>query len=153
MIDSILEAHKQGIVIYGECGGMMYLMEKLIDCAGRSFNMSGVLNGTSMMENRRQGLGYVIVEARCDNVICNNGDTFRAHEFHWSKLQDIPDNTIFAYKTRKSNGNRAGVDGICKSNVMASYTHIHFSSNSKLAINLLSSMAKRSGRKFAAERM
>ncbi len=151
MRGSILEMHKQGTVIYGECGGMMYLMEKLIDGEGRSFNMSGVLNGTSRMENRRQGLGYVIVDATCDNIICNNGDTFRAHEFHWSKLQDVPDNTIFAYNTRKSNGNRAGVDGICKSNVMASYTHIHFCSNPKLAVNLLSSMAMKSKHKFATD--
>jgi len=153
MINSILDAHKQGTVIYGECGGMMYLIEKLIDCEGRSFKMSGVLNGTTRMEKRRQGLGYVIVDATYDSVICNNGDTFRAHEFHWSKLQDVPDNTIFAYNTKKSNGKRTGVDGICKSNVLASYTHIHFSSNPELAVNILSSMAKRSTHKLAAERM
>ena len=152
MRDSIVEADKEGTVIYGECGGMMYLLEKLIDCEGRSFKMSGVLNGTSRMENRRQGLGYVITDATCDTVICNNGDTFRAHEFHWSKLQDVPDSTMFAYNTRKSNGKRTGVDGICKSNVMASYTHIHFSSNPELAVNLLSSMAKISTHKLAAER-
>ena len=152
MMSSILAAHKQGTVIYGECGGMMYLMEKLIDCEERLFKMSSVLNGTSSMENRRQGLGYVIVDTICDNVICNNGDTFRAYEFHWSKLQDVPDSTTFAYNTRKTNGRRTGVDGICKSNVMASYTHIHFSSNPELAINLLSSMAKISTHKLAAER-
>ncbi|MGR3292383.1 MAG: cobyrinate a,c-diamide synthase [Candidatus Scalindua sp.] len=152
MMDSIVEADKQGIVIYGECGGMMYLLEKLIDCEGRSFKMSGVLNGTSRMENRRQGLGYVIVDTTCDNVICRSGDTFRAHEFHWSRLQDIPDNTIFAYKTRKSIGKKTGVDGISKNNVLASYTHIHFSSNPELARNILTTMAKRSKHKLVSER-
>jgi cobyrinic acid a,c-diamide synthase len=152
MRNSILEAHKQGTVIYGECGGMMYLLEKLIDCEGRSFKMCGVLSGTSRMENRRQGLGYVITDATCDNMICKIGDTFRAHEFHWSMLQDVPDDTIFAYNTRKSNGKRTGVDGICKNNVLASYTHIHFSSNPKLAGNILSTMAKRSKHKLVAER-
>ncbi|MBC8555467.1 MAG: cobyrinate a,c-diamide synthase [Candidatus Brocadiales bacterium] len=152
MRNSILEAHKQGTVIYGECGGMMYLLEKLIDCEGRSFKMCGVLSGTSRMENRRQGLGYVITDATCDNMICKSGDTFRAHEFHWSMLQDVPDATIFAYNTRKSNGKRTGVDGICKNNVLASYTHIHFSSNPKLAGNILSTMAKRSKHKLVAER-
>ncbi|MCP4266129.1 MAG: cobyrinate a,c-diamide synthase [Candidatus Brocadiaceae bacterium] len=152
MRDSIVEAHKQGTVIYGECGGMMYLLEKLIDCEGRSFKMSGVLSGTSRMENRRQGLGYVIVDTTCDNVICNKGDTFRAHEFHWSKLQDISDSTMFAYNTRKSNGKRTGVDGICENNVLASYTHIHFSSNPELARSILLTMAERSKHKLAAER-
>ena len=153
MRNSILEAHKQGTVIYGECGGMMYLLEKLIDCEGRSFKMSGVLIGTSRMENRRQGLGYVITDATCDNIICKSADTFRAHEFHWSKLQDVPDDTVFAYNTRKSNGKKTGIDGICKSNVLASYTHIHFSSNPDLAKSILSTMAKRSKHKLVAERM
>ena len=153
MRKSILEAHKQGIIIYGECGGMMYLLEKLIDCEGRSFKMSGVLIGTSRMENRRQGLGYVITDATCDNIICKSADTFRAHEFHWSKLQDVPDDTVFAYNTRKSNGKKTGIDGICKSNVLASYTHIHFSSNPDLAKSILSTMAKRSKHKLVAERM
>jgi cobyrinic acid a,c-diamide synthase len=114
--------------------------------------MSGVLNGTSRMENRRQGLGYVIVDTTCDSVICNKGNTFRAHEFHWSGLQDVPDNAVFAFNTRKSNGKRSGIDGICKSNVLASYTHIHFSSNPELARNILTTMAERSKHKLVAER-
>ena len=152
MKKSILEAYNQGTVIYGECGGMMYLLERLIDCDGSSFNMCGVLSGTSRMENRRQGLGYIIAEATYDNVICKRGDTFRAHEFHWSKLLDVPENTIFAYKTRKSNGKESGYDGICKKNVLASYTHVHFSSNPELARNLLSSMKKASENKLVSER-
>ena len=152
MRKSILDAHNNGTIIYGECGGMMYLLEKLIDCDGRSFNMCEVLSGSSMMENKRQGLGYIIAEATYDNVICKRGDTFRAHEFHWSKLLDIPDDTIFAYKTRKSNGKQSGTDGICGKNVLASYTHVHFSSNPELAKNLLSAMTKASRNKLVAER-
>jgi len=144
MRNSIVEAHKQGKVIYGECGGMMYLLEKLIDCEGRSFKMSGILLGTSRMENKRQGLGYVIADTICDNVICKRGDTFRAHEFHWSRLQDVPDDSIFAYNTRKSNGSKTGFDGLLNKNVLASYSHVHFSSNRELAKNLLLSMAKAS---------
>jgi cobyrinic acid a,c-diamide synthase len=131
---------------------MMYLLEKLIDCDGRSFKMCGVLSGSSRMENKRQGLGYIIAEATYDNVICKRGDTFRAHEFHWSKLLDIPDNTVFAYKTRKSNGKQSRTDGICRKNVLASYTHVHFSSNPELTKNLLSAMTKASRNKLVAER-
>jgi len=152
MRESILDAHNQGTVIYGECGGMMYLLEKLIDCNGRSFKMCGVLKGTSRMENKRQGLGYITAEATCDNVICKRGDTFRAHEFHWSKLLDLPDDTVFAYKTRKSNGKQSRSDGICRKNVLASYTHVHFSSNPVLAENILSTMVNTSRNKLMAER-
>ena len=152
MRNSILEAHKQGVVIYGECGGMMYLLEKLIDCDDRSFKMCGVLKGTAKMENKRQGLGYVIADAVCDNIICKSGDTFRAHEFHWSKLLDIPHDNVFAYNTRKSNGSKSGFDGLLNKNVLASFTHVHFSSNPKLAKNFLSAMAKTSKHKLVVER-
>ncbi len=54
----------------------MYLLQELIDCEGRSFKMSGVLQGTSSMESKRQGLRYVVADAICDNVICKRGETF-----------------------------------------------------------------------------
>ncbi len=152
MLHSIVNLYKQGAIIYGECGGMMYLLDKLIDCNGRSFKMCGVLKGTSKMENRRQGLGYIIADVVSDNIICKRGDTFRAHEFHWSRLLDVPDDNVFAYNTRKSNGNKTGFDGLLNKNVLASYTHVHFSSNPKLARSLLSAMAVAKKHKLVAER-
>jgi cobyrinic acid a,c-diamide synthase len=152
MRESILDANNNGTIIYGECGGMMYLLEKLIDCDGRSFKMCGVLSGTSGMENKRQGLGYIIVNATSDNVICKRGDTFRAHEFHWSRLLDVPDDTVFAYKTQKSNGKQSKSDGIYRKNVLASYTHVHFSSHPELAKNILSAIVKASRNKLVTER-
>jgi len=154
MRNAILDAASQGTVIYGECGGMMYLLEELIDTEERSFRMCGVLEGTSRMENKRQGLGYVSVSALCDNPLCKKGDTFRAHEFHWSRLLDIPKDTVFAYETRKSNGKRCGLDGIYnKDNIIASYTHVHFSSNPELAHNLLISISNASRNRLITERI
>jgi len=112
--------------------------------------MCGVLSGSSRMENKRQGLGYIIAEATSDNVICKRGDTFRAHEFHWSKLLDMPDDTVLAYRTRKSNGKQSKADGICRKNVLASYTHVHFSSNPELAENLLSAMTMASSKEVVS---
>ncbi len=42
----------------------------------------------------------------------------------------------------RCNGNKSGFDGLLNKNVLASYTHVHFSSNPKLAKNLLSTMAE-----------
>ena len=47
MRESILDASNLGTIIYGECGGMMYLLEKLTVCQGRQFRMCGVLKGSS----------------------------------------------------------------------------------------------------------
>ncbi len=153
MRNAISDASRQGTVIYGECGGMMYLLEKIIDTEGRPFKMCGVLEGTSRMENKRQGLGYVSVNALCDNPLCKKGDTFRAHEFHWSRLLDVPEETIFVFEKRKSNGSQCGFDGIYKNNIIASYTHVHFSSNPELAKNLLISISNVSKDKLITERI
>lgn len=91
MRKSILEAYNQGTVIYGECGGMMYLLEKLIDCDGRSFKMCEVLRGSVRMENRRQGLGYIIADTTFDNVISKRGILFVHTNFigrnYWMSLR------------------------------------------------------------------
>lgn len=87
MKESIRKVHRDGAVIYGECGGMMYLLEKLIDFKNNIHEMCGILKGTTRMENKRQGLGYVTIRAIHDTILCNKGDIFKAHEFHWSSLQ------------------------------------------------------------------
>jgi cobyrinic acid a,c-diamide synthase len=65
---------------------------------------------------------------------------------------DVPDDTVFAYKTQKSNGKQSKSDGVYKKNVLASYAHVHFSSNPELAKNILSAMIKASRNKLVAER-
>lgn len=44
---------KQGGLIYGECGGLMYLGEKLIDLEGKSYEMVGILEVVERFLNTR----------------------------------------------------------------------------------------------------
>lgn len=141
MRNSIRNAAGDGVVIYAECGGMMYLLEELISLNGYSHKMCGVLKGSSRMETKRQGLGYIIVKAKNDNILCRKGDSFRAHEFHYSSLLNLPPDTSFAYEVSKKNGTPSKHDGICTDNVLASYAHVHFASNPVLAKNFLNSCA------------
>lgn len=137
----IRAAAYNGVVIYGECGGMMYLLERLIDFEGSSYKMSGILQGASQMTKKRQDLGYVEVKSINNNVLCKRGDTFRGHVFHWSTLKDMPESTMFAYEVSRP-GESAKPDGIFRDNVLASYTHVHFAGNPRMAVRLLTS-AKR----------
>ncbi|HHT9124736.1 MAG TPA: hypothetical protein ACFYD6_02855 [Candidatus Brocadiia bacterium] len=145
MRKSIQKAADGGIVIYAECGGMMYLLDELITFDGCSHKMCGVLKGSSRMETKRQGLGYITVKARSDNILCRKGDSFRAHEFHYSSLLNLPQDTSYAYEVIKKNGAALGgakYDGICTDNVLASYAHVHFASKPVLAKNFLYSCVK-----------
>ncbi len=145
MRSSIKGAADRGVAIYAECGGLMYLLDKLIDCKGISYIMCGVFPAVSMMESRRQGLGYINIDGCVDNILCRKGDKFFAHEFHWSKIIDIADNKdlLFAYRVSKGLKGKAKVDGLVKDNVLASYAHVHFASNPLLAVNLLESMGQK----------
>lgn len=146
MRESIRQAAEKGVAIYAECGGLMYLMERLINFEGRSYDMCGIFSGASQMGKKRQALGYVTVRAREDNLLCKRGETLRGHVFHWSRLVDVPeDSQKFAYELEKGMEGvpaNLGRDGLQKDNVLASYVHVHFAQNPALATNLLSSAKK-----------
>jgi cobyrinic acid a,c-diamide synthase len=140
MRGSVRHATEKGIPIYAECGGLMYLMDRLIDFEGRSYNMCGVFSGGARMEKKRQALGYVTVKAREDNLLCKKGETLRGHVFHWSKLTGVPEDATYAYELEKGTNNKdLGPDGLQKGNVLASYVHVHFAQNPALAVRLLAS--------------
>lgn len=142
MRHAVKAAAKDGIIIYAECGGLMYLSDKLVDCVGKPYIMVGVFPVGTEMQSKRHGLGYINVRAEVDTILCKKGDTFRAHEFHWSSLIGVENlkSSSFAYKISKSDSNSAKSDGLFNGNVLASYAHVHFASNPELAINLVKSM-------------
>uniref|UniRef100_UPI00402946D3 cobyrinate a,c-diamide synthase n=1 Tax=Candidatus Tripitaka californicus TaxID=3367616 RepID=UPI00402946D3 len=146
MREAMRQAAEKGVAIYAECGGLMYLMERLINFEGRSYDMCGIFSGASQMGKKRQALGYVTVRAREDNLLCKRGETLRGHVFHWSRLVDVPeDSQKFAYELEKGMEGvpaNLGRDGLQKDNVLASYVHVHFAQNLALATNLLSSAKK-----------
>ena len=141
MKESIRKAYKNGVVIYGECGGMMYLLEKMVDFKNKTYEMCGIFKGMTKMENKRQGLGYVTVQAQHDSLLCNNGDVFRAHEFHWSSLH-VPEGTSYAYTISKCDENKTKADGLFADRVMGSYDHVHFATDPRLAKHFLQNIKK-----------
>ncbi|MBA2450688.1 MAG: cobyrinate a,c-diamide synthase, partial [Chloroflexi bacterium] len=77
----------EGMPIYAECGGLMYLADGLTDQTGRRHQMVGVLPGWSTLEGGRITLGYHEVAARRDSILLDKGDQVRGHEFHWSRSE------------------------------------------------------------------
>ena len=52
---------------------MMYLLEHMVDFKNKTHEMCGILKGTTRMENKRQGLGYITIQALHDNILCKKG--------------------------------------------------------------------------------
>lgn len=135
---AIRQEAEYGLPIYAECGGLMYLVESLIDVKKRKFSMVGVFKCSVRMGGRLGRMGYVNVEVIKDNILGRRGDRNRAHVFHWSLLTSIPKNSSFAYKIIKDKDN-VFHDGLMRKSILASYAHLHFAANSKFARNFIDS--------------
>jgi cobyrinic acid a,c-diamide synthase len=123
---SIRKAAEDGLPIYAECGGLMYLGEKLV-WEGKDYPMVGVLPIVIGVSKKPQGHGYSIIEVEAPNPFFRPGQILRGHEFHYSYLIDIAkkDNTYFAFNMKKGQGIKNNMDGLCYKNVLATYTHLH----------------------------
>lgn len=105
-------------VIFAECGGTMYLLERM-KVGEKYYNMSGVLKGESWME-RRPVLNYTLLEIQGRNPFFKIGRNIQGHEFHYGRIKT---QEKFSMKTLRGTG-IDGFDGIIKNNTLGMYTHI-----------------------------
>ncbi|MFQ9311048.1 MAG: cobyrinate a,c-diamide synthase [Paraclostridium sordellii] len=129
MRESIKKAHENNVPIYAECGGLMYLGEKLLDLDDNEYEMVGIFEGISKMTKSLKRFGYCDGIAKVDTVFSNKGDIIKGHEFHHSEFNS---NEECSYKMVKKRGNKI-VDewygGYSKGNTLATYLHTHFYNN------------------------
>ena len=126
---SIKNAHEKNIPIYAECGGLMYLGEKLEDLNGNIYDMVGIFKGTSKMTNSLKRFGYCDGIAKEETILSNKGEVIKGHEFHHSEFKSDEN---CAYKMVKKRCNKV-IDewdgGYSKGNTLATYLHTHFYNN------------------------
>lgn len=122
MLDSLKQVAENGLPIYAECGGLMYLTENIRLISGECLPMAAVFNSTSAMTKRLQRFGYCKVE-------WGNADT-KAHEFHHSEqiLPEVP-NSSFDYQVTKISNGKKWQCGLARKNVVAAYAHVQFLSS------------------------
>lgn len=122
--------------IYAECGGFMVLTQGLIDRDGRRWPMAGLIPGVVRMTDRLAALGYRHAEALRPNLLTDDGDALRGHEFRYSTW--VPDEPIAADRmVWQMRGTRndapAEAAGFADGNLLASYLHIHFGQRAAIA--------------------
>lgn len=113
---AINEYAERGGRIIAECGGMMYLCEKIVTDDGE-FPMCGVLpyNITARKADRRLSLGY--------RRFMLDGKEYRGHEFHYTQFLDVmPPSVVQVYNAK---GEPVPTPVIRHKNVLASYTHLY----------------------------
>ncbi len=135
---AITVAVGQGMPLYAECGGLMYLSQGIIDFHEQFSEMVGILPIRTRMEKRRMALGYVEIITERQTIIGPAGILIRGHEFHWSSLEETGD-VHYSYKSTKRRGSISKRDGIVVKNVLASYAHLHFGTDPERAKALIES--------------
>jgi len=123
LLDDIKLKIERGLPTYAECGGLMYLSREIIH-QGKSHKMVGVIQADTVMTPKPIGRGYVQLEPCSDEHPWENvADKIYAHEFHYSKLENINPKTRYAYKVLRGVGVDNKYDGILTHNLLATYTH------------------------------
>ena len=144
MMKAIKKIAESQIPIYAECGGLMYLSksikegpssyknDKIPESKGnfnKTYRMIGLIDAITNMTDQltlNYTQGKVINESLFGNI-----NRVRGHEFHFSVMENISNDSKFSYYLNKGKGITNQKDGIVVYNTLASYTHLHFS-NTKL---------------------
>ena len=126
MLKSIKNVAQQGMPIYGECGGLMYLTRSITGYKNskKNFRMVGIIDAKTEMTGKLT-LNYT--QADMATAVFGNIKNIRGHEFHYSKLEELPQDSKYAYNMKRGTGIDGGKhDGILTYSCMASYMHLHF---------------------------
>jgi len=116
---------QNGLPVYAECGGLMYLGEELVLDEG-TFPMAGVLPIVFGFSQKPQGHGYTVVKVEQENPYFEIGSEIKGHEFHYSKVLEWRGaDKDLAFAMKRGSGFINKRDGVCHNNVLATYTHIH----------------------------
>lgn len=127
MLEAIREFAARGRPIYAECGGLMYLGERL-ELVDGAHPLCGVLPLSTKMPSR---LTLAYVEVKTTGGLFGPGLVARGHAFHHSALSDGVEPAC-CYEVRTSRG-EVLEEGYHSGNVLGSYAHLHFASEPRLA--------------------
>jgi cobyrinic acid a,c-diamide synthase len=134
---------EDGMAVYAECAGLMYLC-RVLSWQGRRYEMAGVIPAEVEISQRPQGHGYVEMEATDENPLLEQGTVVKGHEFHHSRL--VPLGSLkFGYSLRRGHGIDGTVDGVCYKNLFAAYTHLHALGTPAWAANFVALASRASG--------
>jgi len=126
LMKSVKRAVKNGLPVYAECGGLIYLARSL-RWGEDTFAMAGVFPVDLAMRDKPVGHGYTLMEIDTDNPYFEVGTQIKGHEFHYSGPVSEKLDTTTTMSVQRGFGIDGRRDGLLYKNCLACYTHIHAS--------------------------
>ena len=132
MLNDVRSYGNNGGYIFGECGGLMYLLDYIEDS-----KTVGLLPGKCTLTKSLQRFGYIDLTLNQDCFLGTAGTTFTGHEFHKSTAKvERP----AVYNINKTKGDARWNCGFQYKNTIAGYPHINFLSNIELLKHMLATI-------------
>ncbi len=144
LMSDIRNKIEAGLPAYAECGGLMYLCDS-ITWQGQTHQMAGLISAECTVHSKPQGRGYVKLQASNHRLWPESRfqqPIIHAHEFHYSRLESIPEGCKFAYRLSRGTGLDGSNDGLIYKNLVASYTHMRHTNANPWVLNFLSFIAR-----------
>lgn len=143
LIEELRAAHRDGMPIYAECGGQMYLTQGLgehewvgLVPARTTMGKGQGGRGERLPADARPRLriGYAAGCLACDSALGPAGAPVKGHVFHRSSLEPSlsPEHAAFAFAEPA-----AAREGYARANLVASYLHMHFGAVPEIAAHWL----------------
>lgn len=122
-----------GLPIFAECGGYMYLNNGITDEAGIKYNFTGIFNGEAYMTDKLQNFGYSEAVFSEDACFAEEGLRIPVHEFHKSVLIRNGEKACVQLSKVRHGQQEQWSCGMCRDNVLGMYPHVYFPSCMELA--------------------
>ncbi len=148
-LDSLRRAAADGLPVYAECGGLMFLARSLRTGEG-TFPMAGVIGADVEQTASVQGHGYAEGVVEAPNPFFPVGTRLLGHEFHYSRLLDAAGATTVV-RLERGTGVRGRRDAIVAGNVWASYVHLHALGTPEWATGMVAAARRRRDRSAAPQ--
>lgn len=121
----VREAVAAGLPTVAECGGFMFLQQRICDPEGAWHDMAGALPGECQNLGKLRQFGYVTVTSQEDGLYGPAGTQWRAHEFHyWHSTENGTDCTA-----KKPSRDTTWPCTKTTPTLLAGYPHVYFPSN------------------------
>ena len=130
---SLRRAHAHGVPIYAECGGLQYCATNVHTSDGNVHRMASLLPVDIALDAGTCHTGYRDLRIVADTILGDAGTVLRGHEFHFSRLLSGTQAGSAAYSMHDAEGEPLGSEGWSTNTLLASFVHLHFGQDQRLA--------------------
>ena len=141
--EAVRNAAADGLPIYAECGGLIYLGQALF-LEGREYPLAGVFPVRFGLSRKPQAHGYTELKVERENPFYSPGTVIRGHEFRYSTVEWVGESPApLVCSVSRGVGFAWGRDGLSTGRVLAIYTHVHALSTPEWAPAMVAAAARR----------